>query len=237
MKRRRLGQHYLVNPKVIHDLVRFARIQPSERVLEIGTGKGVLTVELAALGESLEAFEVDGVNFVETGAALKGRKVKLRLGDAFEHRPRFDVLVSSLPYSESSRFVVWLSEIGFDRAVVILQEDFARKLLAAPGSRDYRGISAISQISSKVEVLSKVGRDSFSPPPKVGSVIVRLRPRKRLSKVEVSSIQRLFSLRRRQVGSALADLGMEPQGDEFGARRVFHLRPEEVDSICAPDHG
>jgi 16S rRNA (adenine1518-N6/adenine1519-N6)-dimethyltransferase len=232
MKRRRLGQHYLVDPKVVRDMVAFARIRPSERVLEIGTGKGVLTTQLAGLGASLEAYEVDRANFLDTGLATKGRRVELHLGDAFEHRPRFDVLVSSLPYSESSRFVRWLSGVGFDRAVVMLQDDFARKLVAAPGTREYKAISVISQISSRVEALSKVGRDSFSPPPRVGSVVVRIRPLVRISKIEISSIQRLFSLRKRQVRSSLEELGMDSRGRDFGTRRVFSLSPEEVHSLC-----
>ncbi len=159
MKRRRLGQHYLVDAEVVARMVDGAGIRPGEKVLEIGTGKGVVTKALAGLGAEVEAFEVDRENYAETLRALGEASVRVHLGDAFEQRPTFDVLVSSLPYSESSRFVEWISGLEYDRAVVLLQEDFVRKLLAPPGSRDYKAVSALAQISSKAVVLSKVGRD------------------------------------------------------------------------------
>lgn len=227
MKRRRLGQHYLTDGGVVERIISEAHIVPGERVLEIGTGRGVLTKVLAGLGTPVEAYEIDRENFEATAAALGSNQVKLQLGDAFESRAGFDVLVSSLPYSESSRFVEWLSGIEYDRAVVLLQEDFVRKILAPPGSRDYRAISALAQMSSSIIVVSKVGRESFSPRPRVESVIVKFVPRARLSTAEVRFVNRLFSLRRRQVAAALSELQIEGDGD-YGRRRVFSLSPEEV---------
>ncbi len=234
MKRRRLGQHYLVDDNVVDEIVSTARIQPGERVFEIGTGKGVLTKVLAGLSAEVEAYELDRDNFAETVKTLGGTSVRVILGDAFEQRPRFDVLVSSLPYSESSRFVEWVSEIEYDRAVVLLQEDFVRKLLAPPGSRDYRAISALAQISSSIAVSSKVGRDSFSPRPRVNSAIVKFAPRIRVSSEERASIYRLFSLRRRQVASALDELEMEGAREGYGNRRVYSLTAAEVHELCSP---
>jgi len=231
MKRRRLGQHYLVDPEVVERIVRYSEIKKDERVLEIGTGRGVLTRRLAGLGKSLEAYEVDEENYAATKASLP-EGVSLRLGDGFEGRQRFDVLVSSLPYSESATFVEWLAESTFRRAVVLLQEDFVDKVLAPPGARDYRAVSAISQISTEAEVLGRVGPRAFSPPPKVMSVVVRFLPRVRMDPREVANVKRLFSLRRRKADSALAELGMGAGGD-FGERRVNSLTPDEVHAICS----
>lgn len=234
MKRRRLGQHYLTDPEAVRRVVSMARISPGERVLEIGTGRGVLTKELVGLGESLEAYELDGENYNETLRVLGKARARVRLGDAFDHRPRFDVLVSSLPYSESARFVEWISGIRYSRAVVVLQEDFVTKLTAPPGSRDYRAVSALAQVSSDIRVISKVGRDSFSPQPKVSSVIAAFAPILRVSRQEVASIYRLFSLRRREVASALSELEMDDRGLSFGRRRVNSLIPQEVHFLCSP---
>ena len=233
MKRRRLGQHYLVDPDVVSKIVASARIAPSEKVLEIGTGKGALTKELATRGASFVGYEVDRENFVATKEKVKGTRARIHLADAFEETPEFDVLVSSLPYSESATFVEWLSGIKFDRAVVVLQKDFVRKILAPPGDREYRGVSALTQISFDARVVGNVNRRSFSPQPKVDSVVVAFAPRRRVDRAEVSNIVRLFSLRRRQVDSALAELGMRGQGS-YGRRRVFSLRPGEVHEICLP---
>ena len=236
MKRHRLGQHYLNDPDTIHGIVAFARIRPSERVLEIGTGRGALTRELAETGKSLVGYEVDHDNFDATKVAVEGTRARIRLGDAFKQKPQFDVLVSSLPFSESTTFVQWLSGIRFSRAIVVLQEDFVNKITAPPGNRDYRGISALVQIAFEIRRLGRVDRKSFSPPPRVDSDVVLFTPFRTLSPAEVSNIMLLFSLRRRQVCSALASLGMSCRHD-YGQRRVFSLLPEEVHELCRPEGG
>jgi 16S rRNA (adenine1518-N6/adenine1519-N6)-dimethyltransferase len=232
MKRRRLGQHYLTDPTVVDRMVSAADIVPSERVLEIGTGKGALTRELVRLGAAFDGYEVDEENFRESRNAVRGTGARIHLADAFELRPDFDVLVASLPYSESSRFVHWLSDASFLRAVVLLQEDFVRKIMSNPGSRDYRGISALAQVAFDIKVVEGVKRESFTPRPRVNSIITELYPRQRVSEAEASNIMRLFSLRRRRVGAALRKLGMKWDGEQ--TRRVNALTPAEVHEICTP---
>jgi len=231
MKRRRLGQHYLVDQEVVRRVVSLANIGPGDRVLEVGTGKGALTKELVGLGASYLGYEVDRANFAETSNLVRGAGARVVLADAFEERPDFDVLVSSLPYSESAAFVRWLSGMGFRRAVVVLQEDFVRKIMAPPGSRDYRGISALSQICFDVRVLGSVPRAAFVPQPRVGSTIASFTPIRRIEKAEAMNVIRLFSLRRRLADSALTELGMKGAGS-FGRRRVNSLRPDEVHLLC-----
>lgn len=233
VKRRRLGQHYLVDLDVVGRIISLADVKPTEKVLEIGTGRGVITKGLAGRGASLTGYEVDEGNFKETVRVAGGSGVRLVHADAFSGRPEFDVLVSSLPYSESVRFVRWLSTVPFDRAVVVLQEDFVRKVLAPPGAREYRGVSALAQLCFEIGIVERVQRGSFSPQPKVSSVIASIKPKLRVSSVEVANVFRLFSLRRRQVGSALAELGMGSPGS-FGTRRVVSLMPEEVHRLCRP---
>ncbi|HZW85521.1 MAG TPA: rRNA adenine N-6-methyltransferase family protein [Nitrososphaerales archaeon] len=232
MKRRRLGQHYLVDDEVAERMVGYADIRPGDRVLEIGTGRGNLTTKLAVLAGSLEAYEIDTDNYAATKDALTGSRVRLHLGDGFASKHQFDVLVSSLPYSESSTFVEWLAGSDYKRAVVLLQEDFVRKLTASPGTRDYRGISALAQISARITELERVGRRAFSPAPKVTSVVTLFQPLLKVSHTEASRIGKLFSLRRRQVDSVLAELGIGRSSVRYGTRRVYALDPGEVHSLC-----
>jgi 16S rRNA A1518/A1519 N6-dimethyltransferase RsmA/KsgA/DIM1 with predicted DNA glycosylase/AP lyase activity len=231
MKRRSLGQHYLVDPVAVRRIVELAQIRPTDRVLEIGTGRGALTKELAGLGTRFEAYEVDRHNYDATLAVVGGRRAQIHLGDAFKQRPNFDVLVSSLPYSKSAAFVEWLCGADFDRAIVVLQEDFVSKITTRPGARDYRGISALAQIAFDIEVLDRVSRKSFDPQPRVNSVIVSFRPNLLVSQAEATNVMRLFSLRRRQVDSALTELGMEGTKNH-GRRRVYSLGPDEVHELC-----
>lgn len=233
-KRRSLGQHYLVDESVIDLIIETSGIKNEERVLEIGTGMGVLTSELCELSTHVEAFELDEANFQAT-KALDMRSLELHLGDAFAARPEFDVLVSSLPYSESSNFVEWLSQSVYDRAVVLLQKDFVEKLLAAPGNEGYRAISVISQLSSTIRIVSDVGRDAFDPPPKVLSAVVEIRPRSRLSPIQIRLTKSLFSQRRRKLSAALGKLKLSSASvaTNLLARRVESLSPSEFERLAA----
>ena len=231
MKRRSLGQHYLTEGSEVARLVSLAAIRSGERVLEIGTGRGVLTEELAEVASSLEGYEIDEENLRATRERVGSRKVRLPLGDGFAARPAFDVLVASLPYSRSSSFVEWICQQRYDRAVVVLQEDFVRKVTARPGQREYRAVSVIAQVSSEVVESGSLPRSSFSPQPRVNSVIATWRPKRRLSPREITAIKRLFSLRRRQVGAAVSELGGgAPAG--LGRMRVNELPPEQALSVA-----
>ena len=234
-KRHSLGQHYLTDPSVVRSMIDLAAIRPGERVLEIGMGRGALTRELVGRGDRFEGYEIDAGNF----AALEkefGRSATLRRGDAFASSPDFDVLLSSLPYSESSRFVEWLSQRRYDRAVVMLQSDFASKITSPPGGSDYRAVSVISQASSTAEVVEGVPRDAFEPPPRVNSCLVTIKWKRTLSQGQVSMIKKIFSQKRRTVKAALKSLGLPQPPSAPGTTvesfplqcRVNALRPDSV---------
>lgn len=227
MRRRSLGQHYLVDPAAVAKLVSLADVRGGERVLEIGTGKGAVTRELAKVSSSLEGYEIDEENLRTTKQAVEDGNVRLRLGDAFAGRPRFDVLVASLPYSMSSVFVEWICQRSYDRAVVVLQEDFVKKLVSSPGERGYRAVSVIAQVSSNIDLLNRLPRSSFSPQPRVNSVIARWRPKRLLAPREIAAVKRLFSLRRRRVSAAVSELGGKTPID-LGRKRVNELSPEQA---------
>jgi 16S rRNA (adenine1518-N6/adenine1519-N6)-dimethyltransferase len=143
-----LGQHYLTDPSVVNAMIGLAAVRQGERVLEIGTGRGSLTRELVGLTANLEGYEIDSESYEVLRKELGSASLILHNEDAFKSSPEFDVLLSSLPYSESSNFVQWLSRRRYDRAVVLLQRDFATKITAAPGSPAYRAVSVISQASA-----------------------------------------------------------------------------------------
>ncbi|HUI86285.1 MAG TPA: rRNA adenine N-6-methyltransferase family protein [Nitrososphaerales archaeon] len=229
MKRQRLGQHYLVDPDAVRRIVAAAQIGRGETVLEIGTGRGALTRELLPVCERLVAYELDPANFEATLGAVGARNLELHLADAFRERPAFDVLVATLPYSRSADFVEWLSQVEYDRAVVVLQEDFVQKIISPPGSRGYRAISAIAQISSAVRLGDRIGREAFSPQPRVDSRVALFVPRTRLRRPQITLVKRLFALRRRKLSSALIHAGIGANAALPNlSKRVFHLSPAEV---------
>ena len=216
-------------------MIELAAIRRGERVLEIGTGKGALTRELVGLTDNLEAYEVDKESYDALGSELAGTSLVLHNEDAFRSSPEFDVLLSSLPYSESSAFVEWLSRRRYGRAVVLLQRDFATKITAPPRSPAYRAVSVISQASAEVEIVSGVSRRSFDPPPRVNSCLVMMRWRRTLSQEQNAMIKRIFSQKRRTVRAALKSLGLAAPPSapvssqhEYLQCRVNSLRPESV---------
>jgi 16S rRNA A1518/A1519 N6-dimethyltransferase RsmA/KsgA/DIM1 with predicted DNA glycosylase/AP lyase activity len=224
-----------VDKAVVSSIINLAAIKPGERVLEIGTGRGALTRELVGLTASLEGYEIDEVSYEGLRRELEGASLVLHNEDVFESSPDFDVVLSSLPYSESSAFVEWLSRRRYDRAVVLLQKDFAKKITAPPGSPAYRAVSVVSQASARVEVVSDVGRHSFDPPPRVNSCLVTMRWRRSLTPAQTAMIKRIFSQKRRTVRAALKSLGLATPssapapGENFSLQcRVNALRPESV---------
>jgi len=219
-------------------MINLAAVRQGERVLEIGTGRGALTRELVGMTANLEGYEIDKESYEDLRRELAATPLVLHNEDAFKSSPEFDVLLSSLPYSESSSFVEWLSRRRYDRAVVLLQRDFAMKITAPPGSPAYRAVSVISQASAHVEIISGVSRASFDPPPRVNSCLVTMRWRRTLGAEQTAMIKRIFSQKRRTVRAALKNLGLatppsapESPEHEYLQCRVNSLRPESVIAI------
>jgi 16S rRNA (adenine1518-N6/adenine1519-N6)-dimethyltransferase len=234
-RRRRLGQHYLIDAAVVGEIVRQIPTGGDRRILEIGTGRGILTSELSKITRNLEAIEIDRENYQKTNEVLRDfPSVRLKLGDAFaEDALDFDVLVSSLPYSESSRFVEWLTSRTFSKAIVILQEDFVNKLMARPGNRNYRAVSVIAQCSFRVEIVRRVERSSFEPQPRVNSLLVAIYPISRLEADLLAVIKKLFSVKKRRIGVALKVLKMRPTSIVSDMKlRVYQIEPDRLRQIA-----
>lgn len=232
-KRRALGQHYLVDSSIVRLMIDSADIKHDERVLEIGAGRGILTERLCEVSGRVEAFELDEANYLATEKRVH-RRLVLHLGDAFSAKPTFDVLVSSLPYSESANFIEWLSQRKYDRAIVILQKEFAEKLISEPSRRSYRAISVIFQMSSTMEVLGEVNREAFAPPPRVSSVLVVMRPKRTLTHRQIECVKVLFSQKKRKLGVVLKGLGLDKKGasSELLTKRMWDLSALEIMEIA-----
>ncbi|KAG8185749.1 hypothetical protein JTE90_000732 [Oedothorax gibbosus] len=107
-------------------------------------------------------------------------KLQILVGDVLKTElPFFDVCVANLPYQISSPFVfkLLLHRPFFRCAVLMFQKEFADRLVAKPGSKVYCRLSVNVQLLSRVDILMKVNKNNFRPPPKVESSVVRLEPR------------------------------------------------------------
>ncbi|XP_059476539.1 probable dimethyladenosine transferase [Neocloeon triangulifer] len=179
-----LGQHILKNPLVIVSMLEKADIRQTDTVLEIGPGTGNMTVKLLEKARKVIACEID----VRLVAELQKRvqctplqqKLEIKVGDVIKAElPFFDLCVANIPYQISSPliFKLLLHRPFFRCAVLMVQLEFAQRLVAQPGDKLYCRLSINTQLLAKVNIIMKVGKNNFRPPPKVESSVVRLEPR------------------------------------------------------------
>jgi 16S rRNA (adenine1518-N6/adenine1519-N6)-dimethyltransferase len=162
--------------------------------------------------------------------------------------PSFNKVVSTPPYSISSPLLFWLLERNFDCAVLSFQKEFAERLNAPVGSKEYSRLTVSTYYRADVELLDDVPKEVFYPPPDVDSTIVRLKPRKSPFAVidkELFSklVQTLFTQRNRKVRKSIIPfLHMQGFGREetleiasallFHDKRVRELAPEDFGAIA-----
>ncbi|XP_076680925.1 putative dimethyladenosine transferase [Andrena cerasifolii] len=179
-----IGQHILKNPLIIQSMVEKAAVRPTDVVLEIGPGTGNMTVKLLDKAKKVIACEVDTRMVAELQKRVQGTpyqaKLQIMIGDVLKtDMPFFDLCIANIPYQISSPLVfkLLLHRPLFRCAVLMFQREFAERLVAKPGDKLYCRLSVNTQLLARVDMLMKVGKNNFRPPPKVESNVVRIEPR------------------------------------------------------------
>jgi 16S rRNA (adenine1518-N6/adenine1519-N6)-dimethyltransferase len=226
-KRISLGQHMLVDFEILKKIIQVLQINKHEIVCEAGTGNGILTYELCKHSQFVISYEIDRTLFAN--ASKKSlQNLKLVNEDIFSTKNlKFDIFVSNLPYSKSRLAFNWLALQKFDRAIVMIQKEFAAKLQAYPGEKNYRAISVITQHCFNIQRLFNVDRKAFMPEPSVESEVIRIIPKKcsRITHQTINNIYFLFS-QRNKVAASIARK-FESKVD-FGNTRIGKLNAEEM---------
>lgn len=237
--RKRFGQHFLVDGDVIERIVAAVAPAEGECIVEIGPGQAAITEPLAALSSELHAIEFDR----DLAAALRQRfagrsNVTVHEADVLD----FDFatlgadlrIVGNLPYNISTPVLFHLLEfVGYIRdAHFMLQKEVVDRMAAGPGGRDFGRLTVMLGYRLETVPLFDVPPDAFSPPPKVMSSVVRLRPHppgtfEAVDPAVLSAIVRAaFSRRRKTLRNALkGTAGVE---DIEAAGLSATLRPEQV---------
>ncbi|KAJ8975226.1 hypothetical protein NQ317_014655 [Molorchus minor] len=178
------GQHILKNPMIITSMLNKAALRPTDVVLEIGPGTGNMTIKLLEQVKQVIACEIDTRLVAELQKRVQGThfqpKLKIMIGDVLKAElPFFDICVANIPYQISSPLVfkLLLHRPFFRCAVLMFQLEFAQRLVAKPGDKLYCRLSVNTQLLARVDMLMKVGKNNFRPPPKVESAVVRIEPR------------------------------------------------------------
>jgi 16S rRNA (adenine1518-N6/adenine1519-N6)-dimethyltransferase len=185
--KKRLGQYFLMDRGVVHNIIEGAGFRKSDHALEIGPGLGALTVPLAGYVRKITAVEKDSqlADMLKERLSISGiNNVNLINEDIL----RFDleglrgkdedklVVVGNIPYNISSPLLerVMACRNLISRAVLMFQYEFAGRLLAAPGGKAYGALTVLIRYNAAVSPLVKVSREAFYPRPEVGSAVVKI---------------------------------------------------------------
>lgn len=207
-RRQSLGQHFLISEPIAKSIVDFADITEKDTVLEIGTGKGILLPFLCRMAKKVISVETDSELYSEALRKFSNfSNLELIHGDAFKADLEFTVLVSNLPYSESRRAIEWLIQKKYSHAVIMVQKEFAEKLMASDG-KNRKAVTILADHCAKIEPLVDVKKSNFSPPPKVDSIVLRLTKTHQISKDLIQTVNRIFSYRRKTIHNIGKEFGI-----------------------------
>ncbi len=240
MAKQRFGQHFLIDMSVASREVGYAKLTNDDIVLEIGPGLGVITRLLAQKAKQVIAIEIDQRLVDKLKTALP-ENVTLISGDAlsidFQTLPRFTKIVSNLPFKISSPITFKFLESSFSRAILIYQKDFAERLVALPGKKEYSRLTVGVTYKAHCRILEDVSRSCFSPAPKVDSSIVELTPREKpLFNVEnewffFELTKQLFNHRRKKIRYTIRSLYGDLKQLPYLDQRVEELTPEQIGEL------
>jgi 16S rRNA (adenine1518-N6/adenine1519-N6)-dimethyltransferase len=226
--RKRFGQHFLHDARVLARIVDQLALAEADFVVEIGPGEGALTRLLLERVKQLHVVEIDR----DLAAALSDERIKVHRADAlafdFGQFPAAMRIVGNLPYNISTpllfhlaRFAERVRDMHF-----MLQLEVVERMVAAPSTAAYGRLSVALQARFRMQKLFKVARGAFRPPPKVESAVVRLLPRDTPLAVDEDLLRKAFSARRKQLRNALPGIDFAALGID-AALRPENLSPED----------
>ena len=201
-----LGQNFLIVEDVIKREVERAEIKENDTVLEIGPGLGVLTDELAKRAGKVYTIEKDSRIIEILKREYDWRNVEIIEGDALKVEfPEFNKIVSNLPYQISSPITFKLLKYDFERAVLIYQLEFAQRMVAKPGDKNYSRLSVMVQAKVDANLVERIGRGAFYPKPKVDSAVIVMEPKPKDEQIELNEnlVKALFQHKRSELLTAL----------------------------------
>ncbi len=225
MRRQRLGQHFLISKKIAQNIAEFASIQKTDTVLEIGTGRGILIPFLCKDAKKIISIEADRQLFERLDEFTQYDNLELEHGDGFKTGRKFSIFVSNLPYSKSRKAIEWLMQKTFSHGIVMVQKEFAQKLMTR---NERRALGVLANYAFDIELLSKVGKNNFDPPPKIDSVILKLTQKKVVKKELINAVNLIFSFRRKTLHNICEKFGIENDSD----KRLDDLTGEEIIKIA-----
>jgi 16S rRNA (adenine1518-N6/adenine1519-N6)-dimethyltransferase len=235
------GQNFLTDERVADRHIAYADIEDGDRVLEVGPGLGILTSRLVEASDDVTCIELDEIlaDYIER---TYGDRLRLIRGDAVKVPfPEFDRFVSNLPYSVSTPIIFKLLEHDFKKAVVMVQKEFAERMVADVNSPEYSRLTVNLFYRAECRILETVPASRFNPRPKVDSALVEIVPRPAPFDVLdedtfFAVTEAAFNHRRKKIGTSLKAAGLIPKGEQLDIPhlddRIESLRPVEIAAVA-----
>lgn len=237
-------QHFLTNKEIARRQVGYAGIGKNDIVLEIGAGLGNITKEILRKNPSkVRIIEKDKelVNILIN--RFKDKKIELIKGNALEKDfGNFNKSISNIPYSISSDLTFKLLKHQFDLAIWMYQKEFAERLVAKAGTKEYGRLTVGVRYFADVELLCTIPRNFFKPQPKVDSALVEIKPKEEKKQLVDQKLffdltRAIFTQRRKKLKNALENtIHMIPQLNEQTLEKskseineYLEKRPEDIE--------
>jgi len=245
--RKRFGQHWLIDQGVLGRIVAAAQLNPGDRVLEVGPGRGALTERLlASPAAAVLAVELD--RDLVAGLQLRFSdepRFSLCCGDVLAvELPAADKVVANIPYNITGPLLERL--VGrldrpvsrpYERLVLLVQREVGERIRCLPGSSAYSALSVRMQLMVRCQLICAVPPRCFQPPPKVHSEVILIEPLPAHQQLEPGLartvellLKRCFGARRKMLRNTLAGLLPEPQLAALAAAAGIGMlqRPQEI---------
>ncbi len=230
-----LGQHFLKDEAICRRIVDAVLDEHPENLVEVGPGGGALTKYLLQLpGIDFKAVELDKekVDFLEhTYPSIKGKLIHESFLDSSVPFEQHFMVVGNFPYNISTQILFklleWKEQV--DCIVGMFQKEVAQRVAAKEGSKTYGIISVLVQAYFDVEYLFDVSENSFNPPPKVKSGVIKLKPAKYIPEMVSEKkfsllVKTAFNQRRKMLRNGVRGLFDE----EFLKDEIFNKRAEQL---------
>ncbi len=237
--KKRFGQNFLTDKKLLEDLVNIINVDANDKLLEIGPGKGYLTENLINICDSYFGIEIDRDLLVFLRNKFPKNKKVFIDGDILKLSPseiyssnEFRV-IGNIPYNISSPILDWC-EKHYEKILdmhFMLQKEFALRCSGNEKTSSYGRLSVICNYLYEVTIVKEVSKEFFNPIPKVDSLFVRFNPKKK--KVNLKELQNLkkvtralFNKKRKKISNSLGDILQKEIINKLDIN--LDLRPDEL---------
>jgi 16S rRNA (adenine1518-N6/adenine1519-N6)-dimethyltransferase len=188
--RKRWGQHFLVDRNILNKVVRTAKLEKEDVILEIGPGMGEMTLALARQAKKVIAVEIDRelVKILKEKTAdfsnitvIEGDILKISFEELYRQGHQQLKVVANLPYQISTPLLFRFIESKglFSALTLMLQREVAIRMIASPGGKDFGPLSIFTQSVSDLSIQFYIKPSAFFPPPKVESAVIRMKWKER----------------------------------------------------------